>query len=445
MARSPSGPTGSPIAPRLRVLYLQPAASFGGAERQAAQNIHLLPRFGVDVLPVVGPGRQIIEFLEAAGVERYVFMGGLPDDPKAPRGPSAQAWLVGAYVRDFFRARTLLADEVRRARPDVILASRPFAWVIAGMVGRALGVPVVWRAGTQFEHWSQPPLLSLLSRLWPPRAAIYTSESIRRALADTVRAEPFVVHNGVDTERFSPARRAVVTPLRDELGLAPGAPVVGFVGRLSPEKGLGLLVEGCARLVARRPDVRVVIAGDSAWRGRFEQRLAAAGLTRAVRLAGFILEIERVYATADVVISTSEAEGCPNALLEAMAMGRPVVATEVGGTAEVVRDGVDGLLVPPGDAEALASRVDALLGAAAWREAMGERAARHVADHFSLEAQVGRLAEVLHWAGSRPTRIPSEIAPGQRVPSGSGARPGRGGDASLAALGGVAARSDADR
>src|SRR5690348_10952986 len=101
--------TSSGLAPstsqghRLRALYIQPAASFGGAERQAAQNIRLLPRFGVEVLPVVGPGRQIVEFLEDAGVGRYVVREDFPHDPKAPRDAQQRAALLAEYVRAFFR------------------------------------------------------------------------------------------------------------------------------------------------------------------------------------------------------------------------------------------------------------------------------------------------------------------------------------------------------
>ncbi len=164
----------------VRALYLLPAASFGGAERQAAQSMGLLPRFGVEVVPMVGPGRRIVEFLEDAGVERCLFRDDLPDDPKAPRGAAARARLVGHYVRSYFRLVEGLRVEARRQRAEVVLASRPFAWVVAGMVGRSLELPVVWRAGTHFEHWVQPPLLRGFARRWPPRAVVYTSRAEER-------------------------------------------------------------------------------------------------------------------------------------------------------------------------------------------------------------------------------------------------------------------------
>src|SRR5207244_2307398 len=134
-----------------------------------------LPEFGVDVLPVVGPGREIVEFLDDAGVGRYLFRDDLPDDPKAPRDAMARAALWAGYVRSALRLLRDLEEDARGYRPDLLFASRPFAWVVAGMLGRRIGVPVVWRAGTVFEHWLQPGALRLFSRFWPPAAVVYTS------------------------------------------------------------------------------------------------------------------------------------------------------------------------------------------------------------------------------------------------------------------------------
>ena len=388
----------------LRALYIQPAASFGGAERQAAQNIRLLPEFGVEVLPVVGPGRQIVDFLEDAGVERFIFRPDFPQDKKAPRDALQQAMLIANYVQSFVHLADAIETDARRFGADLLYASRPFAWVLAGVVGRRLGVPVVWRAGTHFEHWSHPMLLSLLAKARPPSAVVYTSAAIRNAIGAKLSAPAFVIHNGVDTERFSAARR--VPSLRGDLRIPAGAPVIAFVGRISPEKGTGLLIDACRELKARVPNLRLLLAGDSGWRGKLEEALAQNGLSKMVRILGFVRDVERVYATADVVISTSAAEGCPNALLEAMAMGRAVAATSVGGTTEIVRDGVDGVLVPPGDARAFAEAVAGLIASPGRRQALGAAAAQQVVAHFSLRSQVERLGEILHWVAGREMAQP---------------------------------------
>ena len=388
----------------LRALYIQPAASFGGAERQAAQNIRLLPEFGVEVLPVVGPGRQIVDFLEDAGVDRFIFRPDFPHDKKAPRDVFQQAMLIANYVQSFVHLVDAIETEARRFGADLLYASRPFAWVLAGVVGERMGLPVVWRAGTHFEHWSQPALLSMFAKIRPPKAVVYTSSAIRSAIGEKVRAPAFVIHNGVDTDRFNAKRR--VPSLRGELRIAGNAPVIGFVGRISPEKGTALLLDTCRELAARVPNVKLLLAGDSGWRGKLEEALAQNGLSKMVRILGFVREVERVYATADVVISTSAAEGCPNAILEAMAMGRAVAATSVGGTTEIIRDGVDGLLLPPGDARAFAEAVAGLIASPERRKMLGAQAAKKVAQHFSLRSQVARLSEVLHFVTGRELALP---------------------------------------
>jgi glycosyltransferase involved in cell wall biosynthesis len=382
----------------LRVLYMQPAVDFGGAERQATYVMAGLPRHGIEVVPVVGPGRLIVEELERLGVHA-IHHEGLPSDEQAPRSSMQRALLVSHWVRSFFHMSRELTAVVRRHPCDVIFASRPFSWVVGGRIGTALGIPVVWRAGTLFNHAVQPPWLRLCARLWPPHSIVCTSNAVRAALERHVSAPTFVVYNGVDTARFSPkVDRAAA---RATLGIGGETPVVALAARLSPEKGLSFLVDVCSLLKAELPSVQVLVAGDGQWRARFDAACRQAGLDGTVRPLAFIPDVERVYAAADVVLSTSETEGCPNALLEAMAMGRPVVATAVDGTTEVIRDGVDGLLVWPGAPAAFATRVAELLRSPSRRSELARAAMATVGRRFALEVQLDRLAKILYEAAGR--------------------------------------------
>jgi glycosyltransferase involved in cell wall biosynthesis len=381
----------------VRVLHLQPAAEFGGAERQATYLVAGLPRHGIEVVPLVGPDRLIVDELARLGV-RAIHHPGFPADEKAPRSHWQQGLLIERYVRAFFQLSRDVAHEVRRLRCDMVLASRPFSWVVGGRAGTRLGVPVVWRAGTLFTHWVQPAWLRLSEFLWPPRAVVCTSRAVRTELGRYVRAPLWVLHNGVDTARFSPQVDGRAARLA--LGVPPDAPVVAMAARLSPEKGLHLLVDACRALRARVPRVQVLIAGDSQWRERFDAACVAAGLDGTVHRLAFVRQIERVYAAADVVVLSSLTEGCSNVLLEAMAMGKPVVATAVDGTNELVHDGIDGLLVAPEPAS-LASRTAELLAAPERRRALGQAAAAAVARGFALEVQLGKLAHMLRAAAAR--------------------------------------------
>lgn len=389
---------------RLRVLYMQPAVELGGAERQAAYAMARLPRYDVELLPLVGPGRALVDELERIGV-RAVHHRGFPWDDLAPRSVRQRAGLVARWVGAFFRMSRALDGILRRQPCDVVLASRPFSWVVGGRIGTRLAIPVVWRAGTLFNHASQPPWLQLSARLWPPHSVICTSNAVRAELATHVRAPMFIVHNGVDTRRFSPqVDRAAA---RASLGIGARVPLAVVAGRLSPEKGLSFLVDVCQALRAELPGVRVLVAGDGNWRSHFAAACRDARLDETVRRLGFVPDVERVYAAADVVLSTSQTEGCPNALLEAMAMGRAVVATAVDGTTELIRDGVDGVLVWPGSPAIFARHVAELLTSPARRRELGQAALARVRRRFTLDGQIARLAQILYAAAGRDPLVES--------------------------------------
>src|SRR5262245_50910999 len=240
----------------LRVLYLQPAAGFGGAERQAAQNIALLPTQGVEVVPFVGPGLPILQFLEDAGIDRVMFSRHFPDDPPTP-DRLTHLQRVPAYVRATLRILDDVACAARQHRCQLVFASRPFGWVAGGMAAQRIGLPAIWRAGTAFSHPWQKLALGPYARRWPPAALICNSSAVLRAVAPVVPAPAFLIENGVDCERFHPERK--VASLRNQLGIAEGVPVVAFAARLAPEKGLGLLIDLASRLRALVPGVRLLV------------------------------------------------------------------------------------------------------------------------------------------------------------------------------------------
>ena len=167
--------------------------------------------------------------------------------------------------------------------------------------------------------------------------------------------------------------------LRHDLGIDHRAIVFGYVGRMVPIKDLPTLVLAFARLLETIPDAYLLMTGDGPVRPAVERLIAERGLGDRIRLLGWREDLASVYATIDVCVIASRNEGTPVAVIEAMAAGRPVVATSVGGVPDIVEDGETGILVPPGDVEALAGAMARLARDPAERSRMGEQGRRRVA------------------------------------------------------------------
>jgi glycosyltransferase involved in cell wall biosynthesis len=314
---------------------------------------------------------------------------------------------VGRFLHGFalfFWILPAMAREVRSFRPAALLAyfAYPygFAAVLAGVFFR---LPVVISCrGSDVNRMTGPRLQGrlIIASLRACRRVLVMSEEMRgRVLSrglDPTRVE--VVSNGVDASEFRPLDRAAA---RTALGIAPDARVAVCVSRLSAEKGIDVLVDAMART---DPALSLFVVGDGAERAALAARTRAAGLDGRVTFVGTRAheEISRWLAAADIAVLPSRTEGMPNAVLEALACGRPVVATAVGGTRELIRDPSLGRLVPPDDAAALAGALrDAL--ATRWDERI---IAASVASR-TWDAVGARTAQLLQLGGAAgPAPIP---------------------------------------
>ena len=207
-------------------------------------------------------------------------------------------------------------------------------------------------------------------------------EEIRRL---GIRPRQGVCHvgNAIDLSQFRPRVR---TPENER-------PVLLCVARLEPVKNHAMLFRAFG-ILRRRHDAVLKLVGEGPSRERYERELAAAGLADAVEFLGYRYDVPELTAASDVAVLTSVKEGIPRALMQAAAVGVPVVATDVKGTREVVVNAQTGFLVPLGDAEALAERLGRLLDDAELRRQMGTRAAQYAREHFDEEQVVQRLLRV---------------------------------------------------
>lgn len=207
-----------------------------------------------------------------------------------------------------------------------------------------------------------------------------------------------VIYDALDEGAFVPQRSAAV--VRSELGIENGGPCLGVVGNIQEWKGQTVLVEAMARVVAAVPNAHALIVGGvhragAAYHQQLEERIRTLHLERTVSVTGFRTDVADVMNALDVVVHTSvRPEPFGRVILEAMLLGKPVVATAAGGVPELIQDGETGFLTPPGDAERLAERLVALLQSAPLRHAMGERARAWAREQFSLSRHVATMSDM---------------------------------------------------
>ncbi len=315
-------------------------------------------------------------------------------------------------------ARVRLVREWSRQRPDLVHVATegPLGWT-AVTAANKLRIPVTSDFHTNFDHysghyglgWLRQPVAAYLRRFHNRTAATYVPTA---ELAGSLSAQGYVgvevISRGVDTALYAPARRSET--LRREWGLAPDGLAVISVGRLAPEKNLGLTLRAFDAIQRQRPDARMIVVGDGPLResiARSHPGVVFAGMRHGEDLAAH-------YASADLFLFPSLTETFGNVTLEAMASGECPLAYDYAAAAEVIRDLGNGAVVPCGDAHGFIERAVQLGVADALRGELG-RAARHTAEAIDWERVNERFAEALvrAWRGSReaPASAPARYAP----------------------------------
>lgn len=356
------------MAERINVFYVIWSLQTGGAERVVADLARGLDRsrFRPVVCCLNFKGR-LAEEVEREGVTVHAL-------GKKPR------FDLGALLR--------LSRLMRRERADVV---HTHLWTSSlwGRLGALLArVPVrivtehnsdTWRRGW---HFAADRLLARITDHF-----IFVSREVEAFYQERLGLDPArgeVILNGVDLAPFDAMvdRGAV----RERMGLPRVAVVAGVVGRLDERKGHRYFLEAVAGLTGQEPALRGLVVGEGRERANIEARHVALGLGERVRVLGYWPSLNEALAAIDVFVLPSLMEGHPLAILEAMAAGKPVVATRVGGNPEAVEDGVTGLLVPPRDPGALGRAIAALARDPERAQRMGREGRRRVEERFSLDS-----------------------------------------------------------
>lgn len=359
-----------------RALLLSPSSVPGGAERAFAGLAHHLPELGVDVRAVLLQPGPLEGWLHAVGCPVEVIDAG--------------------RTRHLHRTCPVLTRLSAQARTaDVVVSNQSKGHVYGGLAAAAARRPAIWwQQGTPTRS-----AIDLVAARVPAAAVVASSnDSVAAQRRLTPRRRIERIHLGIDLTKIR-ASTGSGAAVRRTHGWGE-APLVGIVGRLEQWKGQDVFLRAVARIATAHRSARFIVVGGAVlgWEGDYPQRLrrlaTELGIADRVEFVGHQDDVYPWFDALDVVVHASTGEPFGLVLVEAMALGKPVVATAAGGPTEIIEDGVSGVLVPPGDHEAMAVAIDGVLTDDGSRRSLGEAAARR-AEVFDERVMADRFAILL--------------------------------------------------
>jgi glycosyltransferase involved in cell wall biosynthesis len=342
----------------VNIAFVIPSLGPGGAERVATLLCNFWAGAGHAVTMITFEGEQTAPF--------YTLDQGVASRKLGAAAGSGSARLL-VNIHRVARLRTLLLEQ----RPDAVVAFTTDANVISLLATLGSKIPVVISERNQPDRPGLASVHRLARRFSYPLAdaVLVQTEDIASWMRQRFRVPVHVVPN------------PVLVPDSNSRRIASNLPLLVGVGRLTAQKGFDILIEAFARVAAKHPDWRLVIYGEGPDRKELETLRDALALQRKVSLPGLTRNIDTAFAEAGLFVLPSRFEGYPNALLEALAAGLPVIATSApGGACEIVKNGKCGLLVRPGDAGAFAVALDAMMSDTSLRESYAKHARHAVAE-----------------------------------------------------------------
>lgn len=288
-----------------------------------------------------------------------------------------------------------LARFLAREKVDIVQCHDIRAMLMAGLAGKLIRRPVIWYVKGELGN----PLLDRICLALANLVLFQGETNLARRYPRLVkrwRAKIEILRNGIDLGEVARAKRRGHKALRAELGLDAHKVNIVFVGQVMGAKGLEELIAAMAKLQVSHPDTTLHIVGDHCieayrpYRTHLELKIKVLGVT-GVMFTGWREDVLDIVALMDVFVLPSFAEGVPKSVIEAMALGKPVIATTVGSVPDLVRDGETGLLVPPRDIDALAEALTRLVEDPALRKSLGERARAFAQAECAIEENIKGL------------------------------------------------------
>ena len=406
----PTGADREPPAvalPLARVLFFDHTAALGGGEIALLHLVRHLHSEKVKSIVVLGSEGPLVERL-GTEIESYVLPlpSGVGDSKKDSLGVATLFRIreiagLALYIRQ-------LARVIRQHDIDLVHTNSLKADIIGGFAARLARRPVIWHVRDRIakDYLPRPVvwLFRLLCRVVPtfivaPSAAALRTVQQGRApsavdASSGMNARMSVVHDGTIVPESSAPPRKSYDPLRTRPWR------IGLIGRISPWKGQDIFLQAAAKVAKRFPNARFVIIGaalfgEQGYEEKVRRLPGALGIETVVEFTGFREDIHTAIADLDLVVHASTTgEPFGQVIIEGMAAGKPVVATNGGGVPEIVEDGVTGTLVPMGDVQAMADAICAMLAAPERARAMGIRGRQRVQDHFTVDRTARKIEKI---------------------------------------------------
>ena len=373
----------------MRIVHLTASTFFGGPERQMLGLAHALPADCQTTFLSFAEGGRCHEFIKHIRWNGFLGEALTRDTPNLP----AAAWELAARLRG--------------TRADVVLCHGYKANLLGRLAAHTLGIPAVAIARGWTGESRKVQVYETADRLhlrYMDRVVCVSAGQARKVRrAGVPPGRTTVIRNAARLpETLEPA--AEYRDQLQKLFFKPGERIVLGAGRLSPEKGVSVLIAAAQRVIAADPGARFAVFGEGTMRPTLQRQIDEADLNGLFVLPGFRGDLDRLMPSADLFVLPSFTEGLPNVVLEASAAGVPVVATAVGGTPEVVADGITGFLVPANDPVRLADGITHLLDDPEKRRRMGEAGRAHVRAWFTFEAQAESYLRLFEKLGLRRER-----------------------------------------
>ncbi len=374
----------------MRVLYINHVSQMSGAEHSLLELLKAIPRDEVE--PVVAlPGEGLFEEkLKAIGIETV-------HAPLVRLKKSLKPKFLATAVLGVYRSAQQLARLVKEREISCIHSNSTSAHFVGGRVAKTTGKPAIWHVR---DVASIPVGGKMLGRSATRIVAIshaVRDSLIRQGLPDDRMR---VVHNGVDLCRFNP--EADGSHIRQEHRVPTDGFVFGMLAQMVPWKRHDLFLSAAGEISTRYPQTRFWVVGDDLFGDHpdyvaaLHRQVCSRGLANQVSFFGYRSEIPNIIAGMAAVVVPSDCEPFGRVVIEAMAMGKPVIATRAGGPMEIIEDGKDGILISPGAVGELSAAMDELVSEPQLGSRLGAAAREHVVGKFDIQRTAKAICEIYH-------------------------------------------------